>query len=256
MNNNRSKIFISHASVDVGIAEYLETTLRQIMPQVEVFRTTRVGQIPSGTEWLSRIMSELKTADKYLVLLTPWGMSRPWVSFETGAAWMSNRTLVTVFAGEMSKAKVVEPFKFLQLLSIEQKEEAVTAFAELGGVLPDAEEFVRTVQSLTMQARNRSLKEQEWDKVDVDGKVYALDGPLEELHDGTDKPIALDKYAGFKEAGLMLVSVDPKGLDRHLAKGYSILYQIDFARKRKHRLLTKDAQILMAKRQDNLELPN
>lgn len=256
MSNNRSKIFISHASVDVGIAEYLETTIRQIMPQVEVFRTTRVGQIPSGTEWFPSIMAGLKTADKYLVLLTPWGMSRPWVSFETGAAWMSNRPLVTVVAGEMSKAKVVEPLKFLQLLSIEQKEEAKTAFTELGGELPNAEEFVRKVQSLTIQARNRSLKEQAWDKVDLDGNVYALDGPLEELHDGPGKPIAPDKYADLKGAGLMLVSVDLKGIDRHLVKGYSILYLIDFVMKRKHRLLTKDAQILMAKRQDNQELPN
>jgi len=250
MNDRRPKIFISHAAVDVGIAEYLETSLRQASPQIEVFRTTRVGQIPSGTEWFSRITSELRAADKYLVLLTPWGMARPWVCFETGAAWISNKTLVTVVAGGMSKSEAVEPLKFLQLLSIEHMDEAEMAFTELGCVLPDPEGFVQTVLSLSVLARNRSLEEDGWDKVEVDGKVYAWDGPLEKLSDGIYKPIPVDKYAAFQATGIELVSGDPNRLDGLFAKGYSPLHLIDFDRGRKHRLLTRDSQVLMVKRVD------
>lgn len=254
MSKDRFKIFISHASVDVGIAEYVETIIKANMPDVNVFRTTRIGQIPSGTEWFSRILSELKTADKYVILLTPWAMSRPWVSFETGAAWMSGRTCVAVVAGGMSKGDVVEPLKYLQLLSIENKDEAEAAFTELGIKLPNAEEFVRKVQALSIESRNRSLAEQDWEKVDVDGQVYAWEGPLEKLSDGPYKPIAQDKFEAFISAGLKLRSCNPDKPKGPLSNGYSFLYLIDFNRERKHKLLTRDQQVLMAKRQPETEL--
>ena len=91
---------------------------------MSVFRTTRLGQIPAGKEWLAVIQQNIRDADAYLVLLTPWSMSRPWINFETGAAWFSERKLVPVVAGDLAKDVVVEPLRSLQLLSLEDPAEA------------------------------------------------------------------------------------------------------------------------------------
>jgi|GEM_PF-2560376 len=247
MSKDSYKIFISHASVDVGIAEYIEAIIKKNMPAVNVFRTTRIGQIPSGTDWFSRILSELKTSDRYLILLTPWAMSRPWISFETGAAWMSGRPCVAVVAGGMSKSDVVEPLKYLQLLSIENKDEAETAFDQLGITLPNAEEFVGKVQALSIESRKRSLSEQDWEKVDIDENIYAWDGPLEKLSNGDYKPIERDKFEAVRNAGLELQCCNPDKPEEALSNGYSYLYLIDFNRERKHKLLS-NKQVLMVKR--------
>ena len=248
MNKETNKIFLSHAAVDTRIAEYLETTIQQNIKNASVFRTTRIGQIPSGTEWFSTILKELKLANKYMVLLTPWSMSRPWVCFETGAAWMTDNKLVVVVAGGMSKGDVVEPLKDLQLLSLEIREEAERAFADLGGKLPNGSDFVQTIQALSMDCRDASLAEDEWDIVNIDGVKYAWDGPLEKLSDGNPKPLPPEKYPDLQKAGLQLVSARPDNLLAHFYEGYSILYLVDFKRKRKHRLLTKEHQILLIKK--------
>lgn len=250
MNEEMTRIFLSHAAADTPIAEYLETKILQNIRNAKVFRTTRTGQIPTGTDWFSIILKELKLANKYVVILTPWSMSRPWVCFETGAAWMTEKKLVVIVAGGMSKGEVVEPQKYLQLLSLEIREEAEQAFTDLGGELPDGGEFVQRIQALSMDCRNASLVEEEWDTVDIDGVKYAWDGPLEKMSEGNYKPILPDKYTSFKAAGLSLIFGDPRNLLRQYSQGYSKLYMIDFKRGRKHQLLNKDAQVLLVKKQD------
>ena len=251
MNEEMNRIFLSHAVADTAIAEYLETTIRQNIRNVYVFRTTRTGQIPTGTVWFSTILKELKSANKYVVLLTPWSMSRPWVCFESGAAWMTGKKLVAVVAGGMSKRDVVEPLKYLQLLSLEIREDAEMAFTDLGGELPNGSEFVHRIQALSIDCRNASLVEDEWDMVDIDDVTYAWDGPLEKLPNGNPKPFPPEKYNDIRNAGFQLVSARPDNLSAHFYEGYSILYLVDFKRTRKHQLLTKDHQILLVKKQNN-----
>lgn len=92
-------VFLGHAAADAALAEYLEAAITASVPDCDVFRTTRIGQIPSGIPWFQHVTSRLAGASRYVVLLTPISQTRPWVSFETGAAWMTGRTLVPALGG-------------------------------------------------------------------------------------------------------------------------------------------------------------
>ena len=196
------RIFLSHAAVDKDMAEFVEKQLRLTNPPPEVFRTTRVGQIPAGKEWLAFIQEHLRAADRYMVLLTPWSMSRPWISFETGAAWFSERTLVPVTAGGLAKADVVEPLKSLQLLSLEDPDEAEAAFTQLECRLGDPVAFCSAILSLGVQARSAALTKEGWIGVDYDDSFYAWDGPIEDLREGQPRPLPTPLIERLKERGL------------------------------------------------------
>src|SRR5262245_28189223 len=126
------QLFLSHSAEDSDLAQFLEETLRASVPGIRVFRTTRVGGIPTGKEWFNVIGSQLLASDSYLILLTPASAAKPWVCFETGAAWFSQRLLVPVLAGGLGPAGVPEPLRLLQLLSLEEHGQAGQAFRDLG----------------------------------------------------------------------------------------------------------------------------
>lgn len=177
-------LFISHASVDSPVAEYLEAEVRRAIPGVEVFRTTRVGQIRAGTEWAEVVKRNLREASLFLVLLTPASVGRPWVLFEAGAAWMPRKPLVPVLAGGLRQQDVPEPLNTLQLLSIEDATHAAEAFRALGGTLREPQAFATRVRELGASALERALAEEGWQRLQFGGRTYAWEGPLHTLPDG------------------------------------------------------------------------
>jgi len=101
------RIFISHATIDAPIATQVAEIIRRCDPAAHVFVASRPGDIAAGQEWPGAIQAELRAATAYVVILTPSSVSRPWVWFETGAAWMSDKLLVPVLAGGLSRGEVM-----------------------------------------------------------------------------------------------------------------------------------------------------
>jgi hypothetical protein len=124
----QQRLFISHAAVDRGLAGFVDETARVAIPGIQVFRASRVGQIRAGREWFDVVTRELRESDKYMVLLTEASISKPWISFETGAAWYTGRTLVPLLAPGFNPQDVPEPLRFLQLLSLGDPKQAQEAF--------------------------------------------------------------------------------------------------------------------------------
>lgn len=226
-------LFISHASVDAGIAAYLEAQARASIPGVDVFRTSRVGQIRPGAEWADVVKSNLRDASLFLIVLTPTSVERPWVLFEVGAAWMAAKPLVPVLAGGLRKEDVPEPLDTLQLLSIEDPVQAAEAFRALGGSLADAQAFTARVRQLGATARDRALAKAGWQRIEVDGNVYAWEGPLQEMPEG---PPLIEPEGLINALMKSRIRCVPYYLEQrtqgHL-RGFRELYMLDdFGRKR------------------------
>jgi hypothetical protein len=119
MMEGKRELFLSHCATDIELAEYLEQSLRDAIPGIEVFRTTRPGGIPSGQDWFKIITEHLRVADCFLVLLTEASVQRPWISFETGAAWFSERPLVPLLAPGVVSSQVPEPIRLLQHIPLD-----------------------------------------------------------------------------------------------------------------------------------------
>jgi hypothetical protein len=92
------KVFLSHAALDRHVAEFVAGELRKQRADLDVFVASRSGDIRADEEWLRAIQSQLRAADAYCVLMTPNSKERPWVWFETGAAWIGGKRWVVARA--------------------------------------------------------------------------------------------------------------------------------------------------------------
>jgi hypothetical protein len=109
-----TKIFLSHAALDGELAEVVRGKLTALRPDLQVFVASRPGDIRAEEDWLRAIQRELREADAYCVLLTPNSIERPWVWFETGAAWMSDKRLVLARAAGLAEREVPAPLSTRQ----------------------------------------------------------------------------------------------------------------------------------------------
>jgi hypothetical protein len=242
----RPFIFLSHAAADAALAAYTEDKLRQAIPSHEVFRTTRVGQTPSGYPWFQHIADHLRGAAKYLVLLTPASQTRPWLNFETGAAWMTGRTVVPALGGGLTAGEVVEPLRHLQLVSLEVPAQAAEAFRSLGGQLDNPDEFAARAQELGAVGREEALRRAGWERIEFEGRTYAWEGPLEELTEGQGVPLPERLPDALRAKKLRPTTGIPGDLLNEYSKGYQQLWYID-SRMRKRAVISRDRQVLLVK---------
>lgn len=192
------RLFLSHSGEDRALAEFVKLQLERQVAGLEVFLTSFPGMIPAGADWLTQIKSELERADGYVVLLTPASVHRPWIVFETGAAWMSKRPLATVSAGALDRGEIPMPLGSFQVLSLEVPREAESVFKQLGGALENPEEFAReiTVRSAPASPAPHCLG---WSGVTVGKRFFAWDGP--ELHALEDRPAIPTPQAAIAARG-------------------------------------------------------
>jgi hypothetical protein len=142
-----SRLFISHAAADAPLAEYIENQVTK-NTDFTAFRSTGVGHITPGSPWATEIQKQLRRADAFLILLTPRSVTRPWVWFEAGAAWHSEKAIFPAVAGGLTVGELPPPLSLMQAISLENPEEVGRMFAEFDGRLPDPQGFVAKVREL------------------------------------------------------------------------------------------------------------
>jgi hypothetical protein len=239
-------VFLSHAAADAALAEYVEQIVRRDVANHEVFRTTRLGQIPPGKPWFQHIVEHLSGASKYVVLLTPASQTRAWVIFETGAAWMTGRALVPVLGGGLRPHEVIEPLRHLQLLSIEEPNQASQVLAELGGQLADPVGFCERATQLGKLGKEKALDDAGWKQVELEGKRFAWEGPLEDLKESNGVPLPDGLIPALQACGMSPRTGIPGDLLNEFSQGYVQVWYID-QRMYKHAVVSRDKQVLLAK---------
>jgi hypothetical protein len=203
--------FISHVSTDYLLADYLRAALEAGASGVTYFMASQRGHIQSGDPWCQTILNELKRADRFLILLTPASIKRLWVSFETGAAWMSGVPRVLVAVGGLESKGLPTPLSELQVLFLDGsrgRDAVVQMFEQLGSQPPDdLDHFVAGLSEFVRAGAQAAADEGGWQGVQVGPRFYAWDGPLEELKDWEPVKIALllpeELKKALDEAGAM-----------------------------------------------------
>ena len=96
-----TQVFISHITEDAGVAARLKLRMTEdFLGQVTVFLSSDTESIAAGEEWLSSVSDAIRNSSIFIVLCSPIAITRPWVNFEAGAAWMKDIPLIPVcFAG-------------------------------------------------------------------------------------------------------------------------------------------------------------
>ena len=208
-----------------------------------------MGRFRGGKEWLAYIQRHLLAADRFLILLTPHSASRPWICFETGAAWARDVAVVPAVAAGLRKEDVPEPLRSLQLLSLEERHEAAEIFRQLGGSLSEPVRFSADVRQLGELVNRNALEADGWEQFIIKGKRYAWDGPFDDIPDGRPLPMPDDLPQELRQRGLRPATGIHGDLMNEYSKGYALLYEID-GKGRKHLMVSRDQQVLLVKRDD------
>jgi len=112
-------IFISHISEEAEIAALLKEIVEgDFIEQVRLFASSDISSIRGGDDWLDSIRDGIAKSAAVLVLCSHASVQRPWVQFEIGAAWMTNKKIVPICHSGLSLADLPMPLSSLQGLEL------------------------------------------------------------------------------------------------------------------------------------------
>ena len=113
-----SSVFISFVHEDERVATALQQYLGSNFGVHDVFISSDQWKVYAGEDWLARIKAELQSARVVVLMLSRRSSRRPWVNFEAGAAWLSDKVIVPVCYGNMTVELLPRPYSSLQALRL------------------------------------------------------------------------------------------------------------------------------------------
>jgi hypothetical protein len=242
-------IFISHSSADHALAESLARHFEASEPDVKTFVASRPGDIRADTEWLPSVQKGLRDADAYVVLLTVNSVLRPWVSFEVGAAWFSNRTCVLVRAGGLPPGDIPLPLSAKQVYALDVADDTRAVFRALGLQTTAIDELVAEAGSFTRKMKLAGDAEPVWEGVEFQGTYYAWAGPLLAMEDKAGVPCPQQLTELLQDRGIRVSFGNPELLFDHFGRGRCQLFATD--KKSWRRPVVRGRQLLLVRRPED-----
>ncbi|MDV7787785.1 toll/interleukin-1 receptor domain-containing protein, partial [Enterococcus gallinarum] len=119
----KPKLFISHITEEKDLAKILKDDIeRRFMGAIEVFVSSDGKSIAAGSEWFDTIKQGLNNSDLMLVLCSTNSVTRPWIPFELGAAWMKGINPIPICHTDMLPEQLPSPISMLQGINLSDNE--------------------------------------------------------------------------------------------------------------------------------------
>ncbi len=113
------RLFLSHISEEGPLAVVLQKWIeRAFNEQSEIFVSSNIINLPAGDQWLTSLEKALAEADALIVLCSPHSVSKPWVMFESGGAWVKKIPIIPICHSKQRKDKLPSPLSFFQGLDV------------------------------------------------------------------------------------------------------------------------------------------
>jgi hypothetical protein len=245
-------VFLSHAAFDSGLAIYFKNLLESTLTDIKVFCSSDPTDLPPGSKWQKEIHDQLQQADMLLLLATSRSLPRPWVWFECGTLWFTNKRIIPLCLGVARKDSLPTPLAELMALNLDDSNDLEILFSTLEGLTSNKRkelDFSTIIQSLEEKEKkieNRtSLQDAGWMGIPWGRDFLSYDGPIEGLKLIEDEYFQERMAEQLEAAGFMVRLGIEHRMSAHAEKGYRIVYLTD--RKSWRRKIAKNKLILIAK---------
>jgi len=113
-------IFVSHTGTEATLALRLKELVESTFPgQVRVFVSSDERDLRPGDRWLQEIDNALTEAAALLVVCSPYAVTRPWIYFEAGCAWIRRVPVIPICHSGLEKSQLSPPLSSFQGLTLE-----------------------------------------------------------------------------------------------------------------------------------------
>ena len=117
------KVFISHISDEAPLALELKDWIESSFAgQCDVFVSSDKDSIPAGSKWLDKIDEALNEAKVFIVLCSSSSLSRPWINFETGCAWIRTIPVIPICHSGQKRNMLPAPISAFHALELENSD--------------------------------------------------------------------------------------------------------------------------------------
>ena len=155
-----TRIFISHSHSDEAIAQKLFDFLIAAFPEFREEDILCTSDPNSGLSFDSNTISDqlkrnLKGAGALVGLITTDSLRSPWIPFEIGAFWPTEKTIVLILGPGLTPETLSGPLKGWHSICIENDR----AFEQLNQVINQLEEKLDIRQNVKRSRRDRCLRD-------------------------------------------------------------------------------------------------
>ena len=220
-------VFISHASANARIAGTLAKALEAAQPNVTTFVASRPGDIRADGDWLRQIEKALQAADAYVIILTPESVLRPWVHFESGAAWFFGRPLIFTRIRTLSTDEIPLPINSRQIYALDDPEQFVAILQVLGLPVKNVDEWIPRLAQSAFEAVLTGDNEPAWEGVALQGMFYAWAGPLLRLKNCDPVPAPAGLLEQIRQRGLTPRWATSGNVGHHVERGLAQVFATD-----------------------------
>jgi len=114
------RAFISHISEEADVAKALKVVLvRDFLGLLTVFVSSDTESIAAGEEWLRSVEQALENCAMQIILCSPDSITRPWINFEAGAAWIRKIPLIPICHSGLTPRDLPMPLSLRQAISLD-----------------------------------------------------------------------------------------------------------------------------------------
>jgi hypothetical protein len=123
MEASKPVIFVSHAATDAEIATEFKTDVeRNFLGLCDVFVSSNLESIDPGQEWVRKIKSSMQVCKVLIGLISPIALTRGWVYFEFGAAWVREIPAIPICHSGLTRNNLPLPLSVFQALNLSDGE--------------------------------------------------------------------------------------------------------------------------------------
>lgn len=147
-------IFLSHIHEEAHTANYIKNYLeRRFHNNVQVFVSG--DSIMGGEGWFEAIREFLRISDIVLILCSPFSIGRPWINFESGFAWGTNKVIIPLCHRQLRPAQLSDPLGSIQALDLafaDDIQQLIDRIAQESRLTPSNEDAVEFAHNLPNQS--------------------------------------------------------------------------------------------------------